>query len=38
VGADPHSQFDRPGAFLDDGIGIQGKAVGTKTLPTALLF
>jgi hypothetical protein len=37
VWALPHSQFDRPVAFPDDGIGGQGKAVGT-TPPTALLF
>jgi hypothetical protein len=34
----PHSQFDRPVAFPEDGIRGQGKAVGTKTPPTALLF
>jgi hypothetical protein len=38
VWALPHSQFDRPVAFPDDGIGGQGKAAGTKTPPTALLF
>jgi hypothetical protein len=38
VWASPHSQFDRPVAFPEDGIRGQGKAVGTKTPPTALLF
>jgi hypothetical protein len=34
VWASPHSQFDRPVAFPEDGIRGQGKAVGTKTPPT----
>ncbi|MFZ2080258.1 MAG: hypothetical protein WAV38_27140 [Xanthobacteraceae bacterium] len=36
--ASPHSQLDRPVAFPEDGIRGQGKAVGIKTPPTALLF
>jgi hypothetical protein len=31
-------QLDSPIAFPEDGIRAQGKAVGTKTPPTALLF
>jgi hypothetical protein len=38
VWASPHSQLDRPVAFPEDGIRGQGKAVGIKTPPTALLF
>jgi hypothetical protein len=34
----PHSQLDCPVAFPEDGIRGQGKAVGTETPPTALLF
>ena len=33
-----HSRLDRPVAFPEDGIRGQGKAVGTETPPTALLF
>jgi hypothetical protein len=38
VWASPHGQLDRPVAFPEDGIRGQGKAVGIKTPPTALLF
>ena len=38
MGLSPTAGLTPPGAFPEDGIWGQGKAVGTKTLPTALLF